>query len=289
MLTLGPKKLPLCLLDTNSVSELVKDEQSVAMRHFYEWALGENPIVVPAFSMYTLLELRRRPSVFEQFIERFKILPCVVVRGYLELIEAEMASYPDPSAIEPCSLAFTPFGGEGNKLENLPWMLDQFAKQEAGWNKAEPSMVAGMASMREGYPPSGADGRYTESDIELFVMAVSLKQLALHTTTRGFVQRMHASGQAVEIDSFPSLKAMTFTVFHKFYADATRKPARSDGFDVLISSALPYVDVVVTEAHQAEALRKTQRRDSFLSHLDVYSLRDLRKGLLQPVTSSGSD
>jgi hypothetical protein len=279
MLTLGPKKLPLCLLDTNSVSELVKDEQSLAMRHFYEWALGESPIVIPAFSMYTLLELRRRPSVFELFIERFKILPCVVVRGYLELIEAEMAKYPDPSGIEPCSLAFTPFGGEGNKLENLPWMLEQFAEQEASWNNAEASIVDGM---------SGTDGRYTDSDIELFVMAASLQQLTLHTTTRGFVQKMHACGQAVEIDSFPSLKAMTFTVFHKFYADATRKPARSDGFDVLISSVLPYVEIVVTEVHQAEALRKTKRRDDFLANLDVYSLRDLRKGPLQPVTATRS-
>jgi hypothetical protein len=238
--------------------------------------------------MYTLLELRRRPSVFEQFIERFKILPCVVVRGYLELIEAEMASYPDPSGIEPCSLAFTPFGGEGNKLENLPRMLDQFAEQEAKWNNAEPSIVEGMASMREGFPPSGADGRYTEDDIELFVMAASLQQLALHTTTRGFVQEMQAAGQAVEIDSFPSLKAMTFTVFYKFYADAARKPARSDGFDVLISSVLPYVEVVVTEAHQAEALRKTKRRDNFLANLDVYSLRDLRIGPLEPVTATRS-
>ena len=76
------------------------------------------------------------------------------------------------------------------------------------------------------------------------------------------------------MDAFPTLKAMTYTVFHKFYADATRKPSNSDAFDVLISAALPYVEAFITEAHQAEALRKTKRSDGFLKDLQVLTLRD---------------
>jgi hypothetical protein len=48
-------------------------------------------------------------------------------------------------------------------------------------------------------------------------------------------------------------------VFYKFYMDPDRKPSRSDGFDVLIASVLPYVDAVFTERHQAEVLRKSAR------------------------------
>jgi hypothetical protein len=44
---------------------------------------------------------------------------------------------------------------------------------------------------------------------------------------------------------------MIYTVFYRFYMDPDRTPSRSDGFDVLIASVLPYVDAVFTERHQA--------------------------------------
>ncbi len=58
MLKLGPKSHPLCLLDTMVVSEMVKDESSPVLRHFFEWAFAEKPAVVPCFTIYTLMELR---------------------------------------------------------------------------------------------------------------------------------------------------------------------------------------------------------------------------------------
>lgn len=78
-------------------------------------------------------------------------------------------------------------------------------------------------------------------------------------------------------DVSASLKATALTVFHKFYADRTRKPSQSDAFDIVISAATPYVDAIVTEAHQAEALRKMRRLDEFLAHLRIYTVRDFRR------------
>jgi hypothetical protein len=65
-------------------------------------------------------------------------------------------------------------------------------------------------------------------------------------------------------------------VWHKFYAERNRKWTRSDAFDIIISSAIPYVDAVVTESHLAEGLRKTKRLDDFIEHLTIYTLRDFR-------------
>ena len=45
---------------------------------------------------------------------------------------------------------------------------------------------------------------------------------------------------------------------------------------MLIASALPYVEAVITEAHQAEALTKIKRHDDFLSQLEVFTVRDFR-------------
>ena len=51
MQSLGPRSHPLCLLDTNVVSEMVKDDTGELMRNFYSWAL-DGPTMVPAFSPF---------------------------------------------------------------------------------------------------------------------------------------------------------------------------------------------------------------------------------------------
>lgn len=76
--------------------------------------------------------------------------------------------------------------------------------------------------------------------------------------------------------SSPSLKIGLYTVCHKFYADKNRKPSRSDGFDIINSAATPYVEATITENHQAEVLRKTQRRDSFIESLTILTPKNFR-------------
>lgn len=274
MLAVGDTSYPLCLLDTMAVSEMVKRPQG-AFRHFLEWSHAAETIFVPCFTVYTLIELRRKPALFQQFIEQFHPFPCVLLKGYMELLAEEVASYPDPSEIDPCSIAFTPLGDEGNLLSNLPRILElpELAKQEAEWNRAGPEIVDGMLSLVRNYPPAGA--AYTPEETRQFVSMASLQQLAYHDHVE-FIQRVHGGGEAVDMDAFPTLKAMTYTVFHKFYADQTRKPSNSDAFDVLIAALLPYVEAFITENHQAEVLRKTKRRDNFLGGLHVFTLRDFR-------------
>ena len=89
-------------------------------------------------------------------------------------------------------------------------------------------------------------------------------------------QMVEAKNQKVDISAFPSVKATEYAVWHKFYADRNRKWTRSDAFDIIIASAIPYVDAVITESHLAEGLRKTKRLDDFIEHLTIYTLRDFR-------------
>src|SRR5205814_2007086 len=100
----------------NAVSEMVK-RPTGAMRRFSEWSHESEPQFVPCFTIYTLMELRRRPALFQQFVDRFQSLPCVLLKGYAHLLEDEIAAYPNPTNVDPCGIAFTPIGGgEGNKL-----------------------------------------------------------------------------------------------------------------------------------------------------------------------------
>src|SRR6266511_1917668 len=284
MLAVGDTSYPLCLLDTMAVSEMVKRPKG-AFRHFLEWSHASQTPFLPCFTVYTLIELRRKPALFQQFVEQFHPFPCVLLKGYMELLAEEVASYPDPSRIDPCSIAFTPLGDTGNLLSNLPRILDlpEIAKQEAEWNEAGPEIVEGMVSLVRNYPPAGKT--YTPEETRQFVWMASLQQLG-HHDHMDFAHRVHEGGEAVDVDAFPTLKAMTYTVFHKFYADRNRKPSDSDAFDVLIAALLPYVEAVITENHQAEVLRKTKRRDDFLSDLQVFTLRDFRD--TPPVATAGN-
>lgn len=278
MLRILGKDYPLCVLDTLAVSKMVKQPTNM-FRHFLEWSTSAVPFqFVPCFTVYTLMELRRSPDLFGRFIELFCPFPCVLLKGYAQLLEEEVGNYPDPSRIDPCSIAFTPLGGEGNQLANLPKILEHpdLLRQEREWNEAAPEIVSGMVSLVDNYLPAGTT--YTQKEVGFFVWTASFSQLALHGYA-SFAERVHQrGGEPVEMDAFPSLKSMTYTVFHKFYADLNRRPADSDAFDVLIAAVLPYTEAVITEAHLAEALRKTKRRDPFLDHLRVFTLRDFRDG-----------
>jgi hypothetical protein len=276
---------PVCLLDTMAVSEMVKRPQGL-FRHFLEWS-HDGPTLIPCFTVYTLMELRRKPDLFQQFIERFDGYLSGMAKGYMELMEEEAANYPDPSQIEACGLVFlpAPLGGEGNRLSNLPLILErpEQLEQERQWNEAAPQIVEGMASLVQNYPPENGSA-YTDAEVASFMQMVAIPQLIDHGHRR-LVERELADDRPVDLDAFPSLKAMLYTVFHKFYADRNRKPLDSDAFDVLTASALPYVEAFITENHQGEVIRKTSRRDDFLDHLDVLTLRDFRTG---PPSRAGS-
>jgi hypothetical protein len=270
MLDLGFAQYPLCLLDTNAVSAMVKDEEFRS--NFYTWAQSNEPQFVPCFTIYTIFELRKVPGLFQRFVELFQILPCVLIKGYFTLFEDEIASYPDPPSEDPCAIAFSLLGGEGQQLSNLPQLLDLSIEQEREWNRTQSEIVEGMLSLVENFPPSG--DKYTSEETRLFVWMASLG--LIHGHDEAFATDKDNAEEEIRCDAFRAFKAMSYTVFYKFYADRTRAPRVSDGYDVLISSALPYVEAFVTERNQAEVLRQTKRRDDFLNALQLFVLSDFR-------------
>jgi hypothetical protein len=275
MIRLGETDYRLCLLDTNAVSEMAKRPKT--LRHFLTWALEVPPVFIPCFSLFTILELRRSNAVYAQFIEAFGPLPCMILKSHEQLLEEEVRLYPDPSAIDPTLLGFSgPLGGDGNDLRKvLPHAFGTrpIQEQERAWNDGQDEIVEGIGSLVANFPAGG--DTYTPSELRAFLQMAGLEQLFWRAP--GFAENIVGRGDTVEIDAFPSLKASLYTVFHKFYSDRTRKPTRSDAFDIIIAAATPYVEAVITENHQAEVLRKTMKRDDFISGLKVSTLRDFRR------------
>jgi len=264
----------LCLLDTNAVSEMVKN-QSREFPSFCNWAFGSKPTYIPSFSLFTVIELRRRPNVYAKFIELFSIFPCTILKGHEELIQDEISAYPNPSAINPVLLGF---GGLALSPDNrLDRALDTFfaspnsRASEEKWLAGRAEIVEGITSLVQNYPPES--GTYKPSEIRTFLEIVVFQQIALRSYS--FAKSKLDKGEAVQIDAFPSLKMTLFTIFYKFYVD-NRKPLLSDAFDLIICAPTPYVDAIITERHQAEVIRKIKMRDGFLNSVTVKTVRDLR-------------
>jgi hypothetical protein len=282
MRTVNGTDYRFCLLDTNAVSEMVKEPAS--LRHFIEWSLAEKPLFVPAFSPFTIIELHQNANVYRKFIDLFGIYPCEVLKGYEQLLEEEVRCYPNPAEVDPWLLTFSPVGGgDGNRLGPVldaafrtAWIRDR----ERHWIEGQMEIVEGMRSLVPNYPPAGAT--YTPSEIRTFLQIAGLSQLVMRAPE--FVTRMPDNRQEIDIDAFPSLKITLYTAFQKFYTDRARRPSRSDAFDIIISTGAPYVEAIITENHQAEALRQIQRRDTFIKDLLVFTLKDFRHS--SPVSAS---
>jgi hypothetical protein len=273
VIALNGNRYRLVLLDTNALSEFAK--QGDSFRHFLTWSSAE-PMFVPCFSLFSVLEMRRRPDVYGRFKELFRVLPCMLVKSHEQLLEDEVRCYPDPSGIDPTLLGFSMLGGEGMDLAGVldTASADEFFRgREKYWNDGAQDIVEGIASLVANFPPDG--DTYRRDEVRHFVEMVGFSQVAMRQLD--FAKQMvEIDNQAVSIGGFPSVKATTYAVWHKFYADRNRKWTRSDAFDIIIASVIPYVDAVVTESHLAESLRKTKRLDDFMEHLTVHTLRDFR-------------
>ena len=263
----------LVLLDTNALSEFSKHPQS--LREFVTWSLGSKKYV-PCFSSFSILELRQRIDVFERFKELLGMLGCFLLKGHEDLLQEEVDSYPDPSGIVPVSASFTSLGGEGGNLDqvlNTAFGAKSMRDREKYWNEARDSIVDGIASRVANFPPDG--DTYGPAEERLFVEWAGFEQIGMRQPEFA-KQTLKVSEQHVDMSAFPSVKATTYAVWHKFYTNRDRKWDRGDAYDIIISSAIPYMDAVITESQMADGLRKTQRVDDFIEDLEIYTLKDFR-------------
>ncbi len=287
MITLSGNRYRLCLLDTNAVSEMAK-RPDTEFRHFVTWAMGGDTASISCFSLFTVLELRKRPDIYRMFLDLFDQLPCSLLMSHEQLLEAEVAAYPYPASINPLLVAFPGALLAAPDRATLAASLEGHLstttgqQQERTWIDGAASIVDGMTSNVANYEPAGQ--RYTRQEIRFFVEWAGLGQIGMRA--HSFMRSTLESGREVEIDAFPSIKMTAFTVFYKFYVDKQRTPVVSDAFDVIISAPTPYVDAVITERHQAEVIRKTKQQDGFLEQVQVFTLRDFRAGT--PASSTGS-
>ena len=276
MIELNGHPYRLIVLDTNVVSEMVKHPRA-EFRGFVGLTAAADQPYIPCFSVFSILELRRSPEVYEEFLRHFSILPCALVKSVDQLFEEELASYTHRPSINPLLLGFAgplagPAGGASLRETLETYFSSQRAREaEEAWLAACPGVVNDIVALARKWQPEPRQA--TPTEVRTFVELAVFQQIAMRACA--FSRATLNRREVVNVDCFPSLKMLVLNVYFKYYVD-NRKPEASDAFDLLIASAAPYVDAFATERHQAEVFRRIKHRDAFLDHLSVLTLRDLR-------------
>jgi hypothetical protein len=271
MITLNGRQYELCLLDTNVISEIVKHPNQV-FRKFLE--IFEPGKFIPCFSLFSVLELRQKPEIYNLFLELYSIYPCIFLKNIDQLFEDELNAYPNPNEVSPILIASIGELAKPNEkfkdILKLTFSNSKILENENRWNKSKSEILESMLNYVKNYPPK--QNKYTQKEIRLFLDIVGFEQIALRAPR--FANEIIRNGQIVSIDAFPSIKMIAYTTFFKFYTDQ-RQPILSDPFDIIISSALPYVDAVITESHQAEVIKKIQKLDGFINRVEIHKLKEI--------------
>jgi hypothetical protein len=271
MIEVDGNQYRLGLVDTNVLSEVLKNPRREG-RAFLEWCVGSHTF--PAVSVWSVLELRKRPQIYDSFLETFSAYPFVLLRTPLHLFLEELRAYSDRSKVHPVQFVFSPLNVD--PAANLRTFIttlfsrEEVQQSEAAWKHAwRKESLDALLGLKSNFKPAGH--RYDAEDAARFVrLGVPQYVVALAAALAGRTMQ----GE-IDPDAFPSAKMGFYTTFYRFYAER-RQPQLQDTFDILITGATPYMSTVHTENFQAEILRKVQRRDPFIQHVGIFTLKDLR-------------
>lgn len=263
----------LCLLDTNALSEIVKNPQKEG-RGFVETFNPES--YVPCFTVYNLIELRRKLEVYKAFLKFFSKYPAFLLKTLKQIGEEEFDAYESKVSISPLFNAFSPLG------HNSTYMLEEFignffstpeiAELEKNWRlNDEETLRIWLENKRNFSPKKSATNAV---DAERYVKEAGIQTLI--QLSPKWVQRMLENGHVPNLEHFPSLKVMLYSQYYRIF-EPTWEPRPQEVTDVMIMAVSPYVDAVVTERFQAEVFKKVKNKMPLINTLEVATLKDLRK------------
>ena len=232
---------------------------------------------IPSFSLFSIIELQQKPNLFSGFLDIFSVLPSIILKGHNQILDDELESYPQPQKISPLLLSLVGIRpsqtlSKRETVENL-FKSEPYASLSKKHLANRNTDLNVMIASAQTYLP--ASGKYSNGEIWLYMQSFVLKHLFLKK--RSFVDRRRGR-EAIDVNAFPSLLMMAYSIFYKFYEDRQRKPSESDVFDIAISAMVPYVDAFITERNQAEAIKKIRNKEkSFLMDLRILTIKDLRE------------
>jgi len=266
------KEYSLCLLDTNAISEILKNPNNEGKGFIEKFP----PLsFVPCFTIYNVIELRRITKLYEKFLDFFSIYPIFIVKPQSMILDQEIVNYGKNSKVSILLNAFSKKGD--NPSYNIIIFFDklfnntQIKKIESSWRYEEHETLNNWLSMKENFSVSSSYPNL--EDAEEYMNEAGLQTLInLKPDWCGSIIK---NGSIPNIDNFPSLKISLYSLYYRLYNPSwIAKPGEVT--DIQIISAVPYVDNFITEKFQANIITKIKNRVKYLDLLSVKRLKDIR-------------
>ena len=265
-------KYKLCLLDTNIISEMVKNKNDEFLGFLQKYPISTYVICL---TIYSLIELRRNQAVFEKFVEIFSVIPFFILKPFYQMFENERDLYDVGGNPQPILVAITMVNQDSRlHLRNLIQELfsnEEILEAEKRWRSDETTVLNNWITRIENFRPNSdvANAR----DADLYVEEASL-QTIMRLDINWAKQKVEAK-ELIDTSKFPSVIAMLYSQYYRLY-DPYWKARPQEITDISIIGAAPYVDVVVTEFFQAEILKKIKSKVIGMENLEIATLRDIR-------------
>lgn len=262
----------LCLLDTNILSEIIKNPTSVG-RNFIEKFSAST--YVPCITLYNIIELRRQPELFDAYCDLFSIYSHFLLKPYRLIWQLEIKKGGKLNSNEVLMNSFSPLGS--NPSYDISTFFTQIfddptiAAFERDWRKNETEVLDFWLESRQNFSPGMKVAN--AKDAERYLEEAGLQTLI--GIDLEWAKNEIKSGRVPNVHKYPSMQVMLYSQYYRIH-DSHWKPKPQEVTDVSIIAASPYVDVVLVENFQAEILRKIRSKISGMENLEIGTLRDLR-------------
>lgn len=275
MVEVDGTKYKLGLLDTCIISKILENSNS-EQNVFIDKFIGEKPATIPCITIWSILELRQRKEIYLKFIDLFSIIPFCIMKTPDHILKDEYENYPYINKVDPILFTFSFVRSEEESLKNVLskfFTRHEIKQAEKDWKfKLKQESLNSMLRLRSNFISSNK--HLNANDAKKF-MDDALPQYITYQNP-SWVEKRLKRNESIIFDAFPSAKSALYTVFYRFYV-ANRKPVIQDVFDILINNTVPYIDYVITENFQADILRKIKKADEQFSHIEIDTIRVLRK------------
>lgn len=263
----------LCLLDTNALSEILKNPSKEGRGFIENYDLSSH---VPCLTIYNLIELRRKPELFEAYCDLFSLHSHFLLKPYQRIWQAERQNRGEIISETILMNAFSPLGANSSYdvLSFFTQLFDdpKIAEFERTWRKEEKTILSSWLASRRNFSPNQHDA--TAKDAERYLDEAGLQTIINHDPE--WAEKEINFGRIPNINMFPSMKVMLYSQYYRLY-NPHWKPSPQEVTDVRIMAAVPYVDVVITEKFQAEILRKIKSKVAGMQNLEIATLRNLHR------------
>lgn len=274
---IGENIYKLVLLDTNALREIVCNT-NLSGKGFLLKFFNDDAKYAPCFSIYNAIELMPYKDIFENFLNFFSTIPCLMTFPAKSIFQKEYDCYTNGLAFEitnEIAYAFTPYSPHDSYnckhfftslTDNIDLVdviqkeIIQFPSVAKDWESKRSSAKEMLKNM--GLPLNMIDEKFYRSQENETVLK-DLRNFGIAVTPN------------TDISKLPASRMMEYSQFIRIYQTEKQiKP--NDVMDVQISCIVPYVDAVITENFQADVYKKAKRLIPQMKELEIYTLKDIR-------------